>query len=195
MSRGIKSEHGLLVGGENPSGAAGPLKVDTNGYLYVNLTNGGGGGVAYTDQTAFTAGVSAGTPLMAEDPTSGQLLVAQMSPGTRKLLVSASVTSSPVTASTVNIPAIQTITTGSNSVLSSNASRLKLTLQNIGTTTLYILFGAGMPSATVFHLALPPGGSAKDGFSAPYIDIMWIGAVQAASSAAGGSLMVGEFTA
>lgn len=67
-------------------------------------------------------------------------------------------------------------------------------LQNVGTTRIWILFGAGTPSSSNYHLSLPAGGNANDGSSPPYIDTMWIGQVQAISSAAGGSVNAFENT-
>ena len=43
--------------------------------LNVFLTNGGAGGTSTVDETPFIAGASLGTPIMAEDPTSGELLM------------------------------------------------------------------------------------------------------------------------
>ena len=45
-----------------------PFDFDSNGNLLVNVAAGGGaGGTSSVDATAFTAGFSSGTPIMAED--------------------------------------------------------------------------------------------------------------------------------
>jgi hypothetical protein len=66
-------------------------------------------------------------------------------------------------------------------------------LQNVGTTRIYIAFGA-TPTTSNYHVALPAGGSQNDGSSLVYVDTLWIGDVQAISSAAGGLLQVTEFS-
>ncbi len=173
------------------------VETDGNGNLRItgNVTvQGAGGGTSAIDGTPFAGGVSSGTPLMAEDPTSGELLIAQLAPGTRKLAVSASVTSTPVTSSTCSAAAPATVGTGSMQAIAGNVGRVKLVLQNVGTTVLYILLGAGTASASNFTFVLPAGGTAKDGGSPVYIDTMWTGAVQWASSQAGGVGVANECT-
>lgn len=191
----------------NPDGGLQALAVDADGKLYVTSTGGGGGGTSSTDGATFTAGVSAGTPIMAEDPTSGDLLVAKMVAGTRNLevgiagivpvsgavTVSGSVTTTPVTSSTATSPAVNTVDGTAETVLAANSSRKRFMLQNVGTTKIYIAFGA-TPTTSNYHLALPAGGSQNDGSSPVYTDEMWTGNVQAISSAAGGLLQITEMT-
>ena len=180
---------------QSSSGLIVPASCDANGNLLVNVAAGGGaGGTSSVDGTAFTAGSSSGTPIMAEDPISGNLLIAQMAPGTRNLQVAASVTVSPTQSSTVSAAGPTTIGTGSTTVVTASASTKRLSLQNTGTTVIYVLFGAGSASSSNYHLILPAGGTTKDGSSPIYSDIMWQGAVSVASSAAGGSLNVAVFT-
>ncbi len=166
----------------------------SDGGLDVHVINGGSGGTAATDESAFQAGVSTGTPIMGEDPTSGELLIVQLSPGTRKLAVAASVTVTPTQSSTASAAGPTTVGTASATALAANAARVRLTIQNTGTTRLYILFGTGTANAANYHLILPAGGSSNDGSSSPYIDQMWTGAVQWASSAAGGQGVAYENT-
>lgn len=171
-----------------------PLLLDDNGNLLVNVTNAGSGGTASEDETPFEAGVSQGTPLMAYDPTSGELLVVETSPGTRILAVDAAVTITPIESSTISAAGPQTVGTSPVTLLAANALRKRLILQNVGTTKLWILFGSGTPSASNYHIALPAGGTANDGSSPPYIDTMWLGEVQAIGSAGGGQCGAAENT-
>lgn len=171
-----------------------PLLFDGSGRLLVALTGAGSGGTSSVDGDAFTANVSAGTPMMAEDPTSGQLRIAQMSPGTRQLLVAANVTVTPVTSNAASAAAQTTVGTTAAQMLAGNAGRKRLALQNQGTTVIKIVLGAGTPTQSVYHFSLPAAGSTNDGSSPIYLDTMWTGAVQAISSAAGGLLQVTELT-
>jgi hypothetical protein len=66
-------------------------------------------------------------------------------------------------------------------------------LQNVGTTRIYVAFGA-TPTTSNYHFALPAGGSQNDGSSPVYLDTLWLGDVQAISSAAGGLLQITEFS-
>lgn len=183
---------GVPVGGKDNNGVFQPLLFDASGRLIVAVSGAGSGGTSSVDQSAFTAGVSAGTPIMAEDPTTGKLLIGQMVPGTRILSVGATIT--PVESSTVSVPSILTVGTGTASALAANINRKRVTLQNVGTTKIFVLFGTGTASASNYHLVLPAGGTTADGSSPVYSDIMWQGAIQVASSAAGGSLSVAEFS-
>jgi hypothetical protein len=162
--------------------------------LPVYLVNGGGGGTSSVDESAFSAGVSAGVPLMAYDPTSGELLIVETTPGTRTLAVNAAVTVTPVQSSTISAAGPVTVGTSPVTLLALNALRKRLILQNVGTTKIFILFGAGTPSSSNYHIALPAGGTTNDGSSPVYIDTMWTGQVQAIGSAAGGSVQAAENT-
>jgi hypothetical protein len=197
---------------KNPTGDWVYLSVDADGKLQIAGGGAGGGGTSSTDGDVFTAGASAGTPAMAEDPTSGDLLILATVPGTRALLVGGAVTgpltdtqlratpvpvsgtlvATPTTSNTATAPAGNTIDGTAETVLAANANRKRLILQNVGTTRIYVAFGA-TPTTSNYHLALPAGGSQNDGSSAPYLDTLWIGDVQVISSAAGGLLQVTEF--
>ena len=100
------------------------------------------------DEAAFAAGISAGTPLMAEDPTSGQLLIAQMAPGTRTLASSATVT--PPVSITANAVAQTTVGASSGQILAANAAAKGRSIQNTGTVTIYLGLGK-TPTATAYH--------------------------------------------
>jgi hypothetical protein len=178
----------------NPDGSSAGLNLDGSGNLKCSVTGAGSGGTSAVDGATFTAGTSAGTPLMAEDPTTGELLVAQMSPGTRQLLVAASVSVAAVTSNTASTPAQTTVGTTAAQVLAANSGRKRLMLQNVGTTTIFITYGSTNPTTSAFHFALPAGGSTGDGSSRIQEDTMWTGAVRGISSAAGGLLSITELT-
>lgn len=157
------------------------------------------GGTSATDEAAFSVGSSTGTPLMGavnpvDTPPNGDLAIVALD-SSRRLKVAGSFSSTPVTASTSSAALQQTIGTTAGQVLASNALRLKVTLQNCGTTVIKILLGSGTPTQSNYHFALPPGGTTNDGSSPLFSDTMWIGAIQAVSSAAGGLLQVTELTA
>lgn len=95
---------------------------------------------------------------------------------------------------TVTAPDIVTVGAAAVQLLAANVLRMRLVLQNVGTTVIYILFGNGTPSASNYHIALRAGGTSADGSSPPWVDTMWVGAVQAVASANGGACSVAEFT-
>lgn len=155
----------------------------------VYLLNGGGGGTASAFGSAFpTTGTAAG----AEGP--GNLMQPLQVDGSGNLKIAGSIAVTPATSTTVSAVSIVTVGTGTTSLLAASGTRTRFILQNVGTTQIYILFGAGTASSVNYHIILPPGGSTADGFSAPYIDQQWLGAIQASSSGAGGSVSVSNFT-
>lgn len=107
--------------------------------------------------------------------------------------VAGSLTVIPQSSTTASAPSRQTIGGTAASILASNSSRKRCMIQNVGTTVLYLAFGA-TPTTTNFHLSLPAGGSAGDGTSPSYSDDLWKGAIEAISSAAGGFVQVVEMT-
>jgi hypothetical protein len=170
-----------------------------NGGLPVQVLNAGSGGTASQDEAGFTPGTSTGTPIMgvvdpSDTPADGTLAIVALD-NQRRLKVNASVTITPPTSSTVSAPGPVAIGTSSAQLLAANALRKRFKLQNVGTTRIYILFGPGTASAVNYHMALPAGGNANDGSSPVYSDDLWIGAIQAISSAAGGEVQAVEFTA
>ena len=97
----------------------------------------------------------------------------------------ASVVITPVTSSTVSAPGPVAVGVVAVELLAANALRKRMVLQNTGLYPLWILFGVGVPSQTNYHLGLPADGALDDGSSRPWIDELWLGAVQAISSGAG----------
>ncbi len=175
------------------------LTTDGSGNLYVNLAAGGGsGGTSNTDGSAFTVNTSVGTPIMGvvnpvDTPTDGTLDIAALD-SSRRLKVAGSFSATPVTSNTASAAAQTTVGTTAGQVLAANSNRKRMIFQNVGTTVIKLVLGAGTPTQTAFHRALPAGGTADDGSSPVYSDDMWTGAVQAISSAAGGLLVVTELT-
>ena len=170
-----------------------PLAIDDEGILLVAVTGESPGGTSSVDETPFAAGVSAGTPIMGYDPTSGELLIAQLLPGTRVLEVA----TSPPTSTTASVPTRQTVGSTSGSILAANGARKGCSVQNVGTVPVLLGFGQ-VPTATAYHLALPAGGSSNDGSSQPWdgtvSGVLWQGAVNAITAAGGGAVVVTEWT-
>jgi hypothetical protein len=110
------------------------------------------------------------------------------------LNVAGSFTATPPTSNIASAPAQTAVGVTAAQVLAANAGRKRLMLQNTGTTRIKIVLGVGTPTQTAYHFCLAAGGNADDGSSSLYIDNLWIGAVQAISSAGGGTLVVTELT-
>lgn len=189
---------GTAAGFKTPGALMAAGNLDISGNLLVNVAAGGGaGGTSAVDGSNFTAGVSSGTPLMAEDPTSGHLLVAQMVAGTRNLQVGGSLAISAATSNAATAPSQTTIGTAAATALGANGARKGFMIQNQGTTVIKVLLGAAVPTQSNYTVALAPGGTANDGSSQPYYGppgLIWTGAIQWISSAAGGLAEVIEFT-
>jgi hypothetical protein len=186
---------GTAAGVENPSGDMVGLQVDASGNLLTDIKTSVG---VDPDETGFVVGTTPGTPIMgvitpSDSPASGDLAVVALD-GSRRMQVAGSFTATPPTSNTVSSAGPQTIGTSSTQALAANSSRKRLILQNVGTTKIWILFGAGAASSSNYHIALPAGGTSNDGSSPIYSDTLWTGAIQAISSAAGGSLQAEEFT-
>lgn len=164
--------------------------VLSNGALPVAIESGGGsGGTASNFAAAFPA---VGTAIGAED-TNGDMAPLLLD-ASGNLKIAGSFTVTPDKSATVTSPGPTTIGTSSAQLLAANSSRKRMVLQNVGTTKLYILFGAGTASSSNYHIALPAGGNTNDGSSPVYSDTLWTGAIQAISSGAGGSVQAMEFT-
>lgn len=87
------------------------------------------------------------------------------------------------------------VTVGAAAVsLLAAASRRRLFVQNVGTTIIYLGLGGTAPTTSVYYVALAPGSVTDDGKGGTYIDELWVGQLQAISSAAGGAVVVTELT-
>jgi hypothetical protein len=101
----------------------------------------------------------------------------------------------PMASTTAGACAQTSIGTTSSSALASNASRVRFRTENTGLTVIYLGFGQ-TPTVTAYHMALAPcSNSANDGTGGTTEwDDNWKGAVNAISSAAGGTLVTTELT-
>jgi hypothetical protein len=79
-------------------------------------------------------------------------------------------------------------------ILTANPKRKGLLIQNTGTTVIKLTFSATDPTQTVYDVALKGGTDADDGMGATWIDPHFVGAVRGISSAAGGTVVITEFT-
>jgi hypothetical protein len=91
-------------------------------------------------------------------------------------------------------PAQTSIGTTAAVILAANQKRKGLFIQNTGTTVIKLTFGATLPTQTVYHVALAASTSADDGKGGVYVDDATVTAVNAISSAAGGTFVLTEFT-
>jgi len=176
-------------------GAAYALACNSQRQLQVAVTGAGAGGTSSVDEAAFAAGISAGTPLMAYDPTSGELLIVETSPGTRILASQTTVT--PPTSNAASVPAQQTVGSSSGAVLAANGARKACGVKNTGPVTVYLGLGR-TPTTTAYHVALQTSGISDDGFGG-YWDgtvsgVLWTGAVNAITAAGGGKVQTVELT-
>jgi hypothetical protein len=171
-------------------GDGNPVILSGNGGVPVEVLNAGSGGTASDFGSAFPA---LGTAAGAED-TNGNMAALSLD-ASGNLKVSGTLTVTPPASGTVSAAGPTAIGASSVQLLAANTSRKRLILQNVGTTRVYILFGAGTASSSNYHISLPAGGNANDGSSPIYSDTLWTGAIQAISSAAGGEVQAMEFTA
>lgn len=188
---------GFVILTQSPSGILQAAQSDNSGNLKTSVTGAGSGGTSSVDEAAFSAGVSAGTPIMAYDPTSGELLICQTAAGTRSLAVSGSFSSTPPTSNTSSAVAQKTVGTTSAQALAANASRKGCCVVNTGTTVLKLGLGQ-TPTQTGYHISLPACGNADDGSSNRWdgtiSGVLWTGAVNIISSASGGTYTTTELT-
>jgi hypothetical protein len=98
---------------------------------------------------------------------------------------------SPQTA--VSTPAQTSVGTDAALILAANPKRKGLMVQNTGTTIIKLTFGATLPTATAYHVALSACTGADDGKGGTYTDSACVLAVNALSSDAGGTCVITEF--
>lgn len=168
--------------------------VDGSGNQITSF-GGGSGGTSNADQSAFTVGSGFGTPAMGlfesspTNVTDGKVGVLGMTTD-RKLKISGSFSSSPITSATSAI----TVTADSASsvtVLASNSARLAFEMYNDSTSACYVKLGA-TASATSFIKKLLP----REKFSTADIGVNWTGIIDAIwETAPGGAMRVTELTA
>lgn len=100
----------------------------------------------------------------------------------------------PLSSVTASAPAQVVVGTTPIQLLPANPNRKRFTLQNTGLTRHRIVLGTIAPTQTAYHFGLRECGTPDDDSSPLYVDDMWKGAVQVISSAAGGTIVMTEFT-
>lgn len=158
-------------------------------------TFGGAGGTSSTDESAFGAGVGAGTPAMGlyeAAPTSvtdGQVGVLGMTID-RKLKISGSFSSSPITSATSALTSVAD-NAASVQLLAANSGRLCFEIYNDSTSACYVKLGV-TASATSFTKKMLPG----EKWSTADLGVNWTGEIDAIwVSAPGGAMRVTELSA
>jgi hypothetical protein len=100
----------------------------------------------------------------------------------------------PIATATANAPAQQTVGTSSGSILASNtANRKECFVVNTGITVIYLGLNQ-TPTTTTYHVALSACATANDGTGGVFRSESWKQAINAISSAAGGTTCVTELT-
>lgn len=102
-----------------------------------------------------------------------------------------------VASSTATAPGQVTLGTSAATALAANSARRGFVVQNQGTTVIKILLGTAVPTQSNYTVALPAGGSSNDGSSPSWFGppgVVWTGAIQWISSAAGGLAEIVELT-
>jgi hypothetical protein len=91
------------------------------------------------------------------------------------------------------LPAAQTnVGNAAGQIIGTNRARRGFIVQNTGTTILYLLLGTGVPTTSVYHVALKACSVANDGLGGIYSDDSWVGPVQAIGSAPAGTCVITE---
>jgi len=159
--------------------------------LLTSSSGGGGGGTSSAFGSAFPAdGTAAGFI-----DSSGNMAGANLD-SSGNLLVAGSFTSTVPVSNAATDPTQTTVGTSAATALSAG-TRKAMSIQNQGTTIIYVLLGAGTPSSSKYTVALPACGANNDGSSAPYTGppgVVWTGAVQWISSGVGGLATAVELT-
>lgn len=188
----IKNILGIMGANSRATGEAQDVQVDDSGNVYVNIAAGAAAGGTSSDFSAPFPAI--GTAVGASDGTNMQPLLVD---GSGNLKVAGSFSASTPSSNTASAAAQTAVSGTASQILAANGSRKGLMIQNTGTTKIYIVLGAGTPSATVYHFALAAGGTANDGSSLIWFGpagLLWLGAIQAISSAAGGTIVITELT-
>ena len=94
--------------------------------------------------------------------------------------------------STSSTAAQTAVGTTAGQILAALSTRKEVIIQNTGTTIIKLILGAGTPTQTVYHVGLKAASAADDGTGGTFVSDLWTGAIQAISSAAGGTCVVTE---
>lgn len=95
--------------------------------------------------------------------------------------------------SSVAAAAQTSVSNTAGTILAANPFRKGVRVQNTGTTVVYLLLGAGTPTASVNHVQLKACASAHDGTGGVFESATWVGAIQAIGSGVSGSVVIAEF--
>lgn len=154
------------VGAKDPSGNLQPLLVDVSGNLKVAVTGAGSGGTSSVDESAFSAGITAGTPAMGvyeSSPTalsSGQLgIVALDSNRNVKVNIVAGSTGNSAAG-----PTGSAVPADADFIGFKDASTGNLT--GVSSENLDYDTGAGTAAQTIIGIALPASGGPVAGGTA-----------------------------
>jgi hypothetical protein len=122
----------------------------------------------------------------------GTNAIGKLSPNSGVDIGDVDVTATPKGSTSSNVAQTSQGTTAAE-VLASNANRKQAVIQNTGTTVVKLGLGR-TPTATAYHVALKACASADDGTGGTFVTDLWTGAINAISSASGGTLVVTELT-
>lgn len=168
--------------------------VDGSGNQITSF-GGGSGGTSSTDQSAFTAGSGFGTPAMGlfesapSNVTDGKVGVVGITTD-RKLKVSGSFSSTPITSATNSMTSVADSVT-SVALLAANANRLCFSLYNDSTSAVFVKLGA-TASATSFIKKMLP----NEVWTTADLGVNWTGAIDAIwVTAPGGNMRINELAA
>lgn len=201
VGAGGKTVHRQVVNIGDPTTFSQVAQVNANGELKVKQTdvvpvNDNGGSLTVDNanlDVALSTRLSEST-FTTRINTQGQKTMA----GSTPVVIASDQTTIPVsenkTSSTSSTPAQTSVGTTSAQILAANASRKRVMIQNTGTTVIKLNLGTATVTQTAYHVALQSCSSADAGDGGSYIDEMWTGAIQAISSAAGGTVVITELT-
>jgi hypothetical protein len=200
---------GTVITGSNPSTATPSGSICIVGYqpfirvlsvsqsaLIVGLLAGfrtsgtipASGGTSSAFGSAFPA---IGTAIGFEDSSGNMAPVVLTASG--QVPVAGSLSITPTTSNTLGQQARVGVGTSVVTLLTANAARKGLWVQNTGLTRIYLGLGFN-PTTTNYVVGLPFGGQADDGSSPVWTpSVLWTGTVVAISSAAGGEVVTGEY--
>ncbi len=163
----------VTVSAALPTGANVIGGVTQSGLFNVNQAIGVAGFGKVTDGINTAAVKASSTAALATDPA----LVVKL-PG--------STISSAPAQTAVGTTAVQ--------VLTANTARREVIIKNTGITVIKLNLGAIAPTQTVYHISLGGDSVADNGLGGVYVSEIWNGAIQAISSAAGGTIVITELT-
>jgi hypothetical protein len=160
--------------------------LDASGNLNVNLASGTIAGIGNSAASATGAAVPASASYTGFSLAGTLVGVSAANP----LPVSAT-SGTTATSNAVATFGAQTVGVASSSICALNAARLEVTITNTGTTTIFLGL-AKTPTTANYSIVLSPCTVANDSTGGTFQTHYFTGAVNAISSAAGGSCVVTE---